>query len=839
MGMKNRIFILVLSLFAFQAHAIVPERRGWWKFDDPSDLLAAEPGYGIDLELAGSHAVASGPVAGDGAVLIGPGSFYRMKHGISPGEGERFVNEYSLLFDFRIPETGIWHSFFQAGVQNNTDGEFFVNPSGNIGVAAVGYSSYALAANEWYRLVISVKNGDSFDCYLDGELIMIGAAQSVDGRFSLDSLLLVFADENGEDGDILCSELSVWDRALNAGQVKDLGGYGHQAGLPLMTRIPFLQSPGQHSMTISWHDTAMYGTSVEYGADSLLGSSATGTSELIYPPYRWHTVRLSGLEENSVFYYRVKSGAGASGIYSFKTLPGPDFSGKLRFVLLSDTHASDTTKAGEVLRAARAKIADLYGPGMEHQVQGIFHSGDITVSGNSPGQYTSQFFQPMSALSPYMATMTVAGNHEGESPLFYGYMKLDDWSAFPENPALNEKIWKMAIGNSLFIGLNTNITAQYGRTMTAWLDGILAEAEQDPSIDFVFLFFHHPPFSELWFDVNTFDQGADYVRYDLFPVIKKYTKVQQLHTGHTHGFERGTIHSPGNNADFRIICGGGGGGPLDTWGAFTNHDYNDIHIAFDHYCFQILEIDVAEKSWQNTMFSLGDLKTPRNSEALDTWYRKLDQEGPETPQIEDIAITGAAIQVFASEFSGADSLMSVHVQVVDQSSGDAVVLDTFYHWKNIYGVDENDQPVDRNEGLDLSRPVLERNLFSGDRSYGIRVRYRDHNLQWSEWSDFFQYSTVGIEADQYSTGGSSLHQNYPNPFPDRTKIDFRLGEPTRVEIRVYDANWSLVDHFPLGFQEQGTFQVDFGGGNLGSGIYFYSLVTDRSVTTRKMVKIPR
>jgi hypothetical protein len=461
-------------------------------------------------------------VEGNGAVLIGPGSYYTMKHGISLHEPEKFVNEYSLLFDFQIPASGVWHSFFQTEIDNYSDGDFFVNPSGNIGVAAVGYSSFTINQNEWYRLLISVKNGSEFTCYLDGELMMIGSVQSIDGRFSLDSLLLIFADDNGEDGVIHCAELSIWNQALNSEQAKELGGFGHHAGLPLMTRVPFLQSPGRNSMVISWHDTASTGTIVEYGLDSSLNFNTTGSSELINPPYRWHTVGLSGLEAETRYFYRVKSGNGMSAVYSFKTLPGDDHPGKIRFLLLSDTHASDTTMAGEVLRAARLKIAGLYGPDIENHVSGIFHSGDITVNGNSAGQYTSQFFQPMSVLSANLPTMTVAGNHEGESPLFYGYMKLDGLSAYPLNTALNERIWQLQVENSLFIGLNTNISSQYGNAMSKWLDGRLSEAETDPGIDFVFLFFHHPPFSELWFDVSTFDAGADYVRYALFPVFKKF-----------------------------------------------------------------------------------------------------------------------------------------------------------------------------------------------------------------------------------------------------------------------------------------------------------------------------
>lgn len=834
---KNWLFIFILLLFAFRLQAMIPERTGWWKFENPSDLLAAEPGYGIDLELTGTHTFSAGPEERNGAVLIGPGSYYKMKHGINPIGQEKFVNEYSLLFDFKITDTGIWHSFFQTGLKNSSDGDFFINPSGNIGVAAVGYSNFSIAQNEWYRLVISVKNGDSYDCYLDGELLMIGDIQSLDGRFSLDSLLLIFADENSEDGDIACAELSIWNKALNGEQAKELGGYGHDTGMPLLTRVPFLQSPGKNSMIISWHDTATYGTSVDFGTDSILNLTETGTSEILKNPYRWHTVKLSELEESTSYFYRVKSGTGESKIYSFKTLPGNEYSGKIRFVLLSDTHASDTTMAGKVLRAARSKISELYGPDIENHVNGIFHSGDITVSGNSAGQYTSQFFQPLSALSSNIATMTVAGNHEGESPLFYGYMKLDELSAFPSNPAFNEKLWGISIGNSLFIGLNTNIVAQYGNTISNWLDGVLYEAEQDSTIDFVFLFFHHPPYSELWFDVSTFDGGADYVRYVLLPIFKKYTKVQQFHTGHTHGFERGTIHSPLKNADFRSICGGGGGGPLDTWGAFTNFDYDQIHIAYDHYCFQILDIDIAEKSFQNTMFSLGNLDKPRNSEVLDTWYRKKNQDGPETPEVENLVITNDEFQLFTSEFAGADSLMSMELQVVGHPSGDSVVLDTLFHWMNIYEVDESNNPIDKNSSLDLYRPVLDKNLFAWDKSYGIRVRYRDHNLKWSEWSDYFQYSTVGIETEKVSSDGYFLDQNFPNPFQDQTRIVYHLMESSHVEFRIYDTNLRLVDQLHLGFKNRGTFQVDYQGENLENGIFYFTIITDNFFSTRKMVKI--
>jgi len=834
--MKNRrhVYLFIITiLFIVRSNAQVPERTGLWKFDDGTQLNKATKG--IDLTLQGTEQAAGGPEEGNGAVLIGPGSYYRMKHMIPANGGGKHVNEFTLQFDFKVPGISVWHSFFQTNLNNSNDGDFFINPSGNIGVAAVGYTSFTINQQEWYRLVVSVKNGSFFKVYLEGNPIMTGTIQPVDGRFSLDSMLLVFADENGEDGDIYCSELAIWDRALTSAEIKELGGFEHNTQPPLMTRIPYLQAPGQHSMVICWHDTCSSGTRVEYGIDSSLNMSATGSSELISEPYRWHTVKLTGLVPGTRYFYRVSSGSGSSAIYAFKTPPDSSYKGKLRFILLSDTHSPDTTKAGELLRAARAKITELYGPDIENHVNGIFHSGDITMSGNSPGEYTMEYFQPMSSLSASIPVMVVAGNHEGESPYFYEYLKLDDLSVFPSSAGLNEKIWQFRSGNTLFIGLNTNIIGQYGKYMANWLDTRLNEAEQDQGIDFVFLFFHHPPFSELWFDVSTFDGGANYVRDVLFPVFKKYTKVQQICTGHTHGFERGTIMSPARDGDFRIVCGGGGGGALDSWGAFTNYDYNDIHIAIDNYFFQVLEIDIAGKSWKDTMYSIGDMHRSRNSEAMDSWYRNSGQPGPETPAIENIEVTEETIKPVLSEFIGTDSLMSVEIQVIDGSEEGPVVMDSLVHWTDIYGVDENYNPVDRHAGINLYKPVINTSLLPGKKEYCMRVRYRDHNLKWSGWSEAYSFRMIGTLVETTEVKDFFLGQNYPNPFSYSTTFPYQVNKTGNVGFRLMDVTGKTVETMDEGNKTPGEYILQYNTEKLKPGMYYIQLLNENRISTRKMV----
>ena len=106
----------------------------------------------------GAHAATEGPVAGDGAVTIGVGSYYRCTHDIPPNGGgaPEWVNRFSLVMDVRIPQLGDWYALYQTNYANSNDADWFIHPNGRIGVGATGYSTYAMVPGEWYRLAISV-----------------------------------------------------------------------------------------------------------------------------------------------------------------------------------------------------------------------------------------------------------------------------------------------------------------------------------------------------------------------------------------------------------------------------------------------------------------------------------------------------------------------------------------------------------------------------------------------------------------------------------------------------------------------------------------------------------
>jgi hypothetical protein len=204
---------------------------GWWNFDNSSNITAAVPGYGTDLVLTGTQEAVAGPSGGNGATRIGVGSYFTATHGIAPNGGGAKVNQYSLMFDFRVDQAlGMWHNFFQTDptVAAN-DGEYFIrSTTGALGTLDLAYTTpFVVANNTWYRLILTVENGTFFKAYVDGQFQFDHNIRPIDDvRYSLASVLHVFGDDDGDDGLIDCAEFAIWDYALSAAEVAALGTVG-------------------------------------------------------------------------------------------------------------------------------------------------------------------------------------------------------------------------------------------------------------------------------------------------------------------------------------------------------------------------------------------------------------------------------------------------------------------------------------------------------------------------------------------------------------------------------------------------------------------------------------
>ncbi|HMS32912.1 MAG TPA: T9SS type A sorting domain-containing protein [Ignavibacteria bacterium] len=80
-------------------------------------------------------------------------------------------------------------------------------------------------------------------------------------------------------------------------------------------------------------------------------------------------------------------------------------------------------------------------------------------------------------------------------------------------------------------------------------------------------------------------------------------------------------------------------------------------------------------------------------------------------------------------------------------------------------------------------------------------------------------------------------QNYPNPFNPVTLIHYSLSESNYVNLKVFDVSGKQVSALVDRKQEPGSYDIEFAGGNLPGGVYFYSLVTGSYIQTKKMILI--
>lgn len=96
--------------------------------------------------------------------------------------------------------------------------------------------------------------------------------------------------------------------------------------------------------------------------------------------------------------------------------------------------------------------------------------------------------------------------------------------------------------------------------------------------------------------------------------------------------------------------------------------------------------------------------------------------------------------------------------------------------------------------------------------------------------------TVGIQSISNDIPNEfSLLQNYPNPFNPQTKIKFEIPKNDFVRVVIYDNLGKEVKTIVNEQLNVGTYEADFNGEELSSGIYYYRLVTSGFSETKKML----
>lgn len=94
--------------------------------------------------------------------------------------------------------------------------------------------------------------------------------------------------------------------------------------------------------------------------------------------------------------------------------------------------------------------------------------------------------------------------------------------------------------------------------------------------------------------------------------------------------------------------------------------------------------------------------------------------------------------------------------------------------------------------------------------------------------------TIGV-SDVNVLNTYSLSQNYPNPFNPSTKINYTVGEPGLVQLKVYNVLGIEVATLVDEQKGAGSYSADFNAAKFSSGVYFYSVSVNNFTQTRKMI----
>lgn len=605
---------------------------------------------------------------------------------------------------------------------------------------------------------------------------------------------------------------------------------------------PYLQTPTPTSIYISWHSTDTTSTLVRYGLSSLvLDQTMHGIYQNISGKY-WHTVKLTSLTPGTTYYYRCVSGNDSSDMYPFRTEPVKGTPGQhVRFAIIGDSRSKDTvaTYLPTVISNLKQTLITKYGSNWFDSVNLVMHTGDIVWSGLEIARFQNEYFTPVKDLSCSVPFMVSIGNHEHESPIYFSYMKYTDFTdSSLQNTILKQRFYSFRILNCEFIGLNTNTNLISEPLQHSWLQKILAASDTDTDVALIFPYAHHPYRSSIWPNGN-----KDSVKTVLFDEFNNHYKVVQYSYGHAHCYEHGVwdMNQPqtGMQHDMRLFLSGGGGADLTRYKP-ESKNYPEIFKAIDDYCYAIVDVDVDRQSYKTEVYTLGKPELPIPNVILDSMHFRMNQPPPLKPVTYPVSSYNPVI-LNSSFISGPDSCMSAEVQITATPGNyTSPVIDTVRNWENYFQNTGSPYftPINLNAGINLYSFTVPSGILNPSVMHGFRIRYRDMNLKWSEWSDEKVFTPSGIQDhDGISSADMILYQNSPNPFRDQTTLQYEVKSPQQVTFTLYDLRGEQLITLPAQELLPGSYEMKLSLSryNLPAGVYSLRMKGKNSVEVIQLI----
>lgn len=140
-----------------------------------------------------------------------------------------------------------------------------------------------------------------------------------------------------------------------------------------------------------------------------------------------------------------------------------------------------------------------------------------------------------------------------------------------------------------------------------------------------------------------------------------------------------------------------------------------------------------------------------------------------------------------------------------------------------------------NYTLRKNSPAIDAGLHLG--SYGVNFDLFNQPRPYGNAFDLgaFEYNpnSVGIKEPNKEQG--ILKGNYPNPFKNKTIIEYELPQKARVKLEIYSSQGRLIKILEDKQKETGKYQTLFRPEELAGGFYLYKLWVNGEPFTKKML----
>jgi len=165
---------------------------------------------------------------------------------------------------------------------------------------------------------------------------------------------------------------------------------------------------------------------------------------------------------------------------------------------------------------------------------------------------------------------------------------------------------------------------------------------------------------------------------------------------------------------------------------------------------------------------------------------------------------------------------------IDNRTPSEIWMATSYAEKFIYSIDTGItwSPVETPDNSAIF------DLDFADTTYGFACGVNGVILKYDRTK-----SSVINSNQELAERNFNLYQNYPNPFNPRTVIRYSLSENQNTSLKIYDVLGNEVVSLVNEKQNSGSYNIEFDGTNLPSGIYFYKITSGKYSAVKRMVLI--